>query len=211
MQLKCIIILSAETHFYSHVWFLNEFEVVLKPPEGKGLFLELPYHGHNPQLGTFMSSCSVIGIGPSPVAMFTYQGREETLLQGIVSLTRASTQFLLLQRECRNVRRDPYQQQKNFALKKSYLGTELAWASPADFSYPGLWPWTNHLVCLGLYFPPPPPEKQTEWLLRSLGALAISRILLLWVLYSLVSNCSPSSPKYDADSVWGGSHQMWCA
>lgn len=55
MQLKCIIFLSADTHFYSQVWFLNELEVVLKPPEGKGLFLELPYHCHNPQLDIFMS------------------------------------------------------------------------------------------------------------------------------------------------------------
>lgn len=47
--------LSADTHFYSHVWFLNELEVVLKPPEGKGLFLELPYRCHNPQLDIFMS------------------------------------------------------------------------------------------------------------------------------------------------------------
>lgn len=55
MQLKCIIILSTDTYFYSHVWFSSELEVVLKPPEGKGLFLELPYHLHNPQLDIFRS------------------------------------------------------------------------------------------------------------------------------------------------------------
>lgn len=42
MLLKCIVTLSTDTHFYNHVWFLNEFQVVLivlKPPEGKRLSL----------------------------------------------------------------------------------------------------------------------------------------------------------------------------
>lgn len=58
MQLECIIIiiiLRTDTHFYSHVPFLNEPEVVLKPPEGKRLFLELPYHPCNPQQDIFVS------------------------------------------------------------------------------------------------------------------------------------------------------------
>lgn len=47
MLLQWIIISSTDTHFYSRVWFFNELEVVLivlKPPEDKGLFLELIYH-----------------------------------------------------------------------------------------------------------------------------------------------------------------------
>lgn len=80
MPFKTMTILSADTYFLSHIWFLNEFEVVLivlKPPEGKELFHELPYR-HSLQLGGLEPLCADRHQPPVVVTMFAYQGREES-------------------------------------------------------------------------------------------------------------------------------------
>lgn len=147
-------------------------KVVLKPPEGKGLFLELPYHLHNPQLDLFMSPCSVIEIKPCH-CYYVYILRERRNSSSRHSFPDPCfTQVLLLQRmqECADrllpITEDDFALEKNHLEKYWPRARSRGWVVkvmdlkniglglPADFPHPGLWHWANHLVSLSLYFSP---------------------------------------------------------
>lgn len=71
--------------------------------------------------------------------MFTYQGREETILQGIVSRTHASPGLSFYRENAEMCKEISTKLQKmHFALEKSYLEKELGGAAPARLSHPGL-------------------------------------------------------------------------
>lgn len=119
-----MIILNTATYFCCHIWFSNKLDVVLivvKPPEGKALFLELLYL-QDPPLTVLMTPYSLIGIRLGHCCcVYIPRGGRNTSSRHSFS-DPCLTGFLLLQTACRNAQRNFYEQQKmNFVLEKSYL------------------------------------------------------------------------------------------